>query len=244
MRRRLLFTWMALLVVAMLAACSNNDEQAETPAMLEVKLDVPDHIELNKAATLACVVTYDGENVDDASEVKFEVWRHGDGEREMLEAKHDGDGRYSVEKTFTEAGTYSVVAHVTARDMHNMPKKDIVVGQPEQAANGPDASSLDDEKGHHSSVAMSLLSHSFEAGKPASLVVHLTKDGQPLTGATVRFEIWQADNKHEFVDAAEKGNGEYEAAVTFANQGTYSVKVHVEGSGGLHEHQVEQVTAN
>jgi len=237
----MLFGWMIM------AACSNNNEQAETPAMLEVRLDAPDHIDVNKPTKLACVVTYGGEKVDDASEVKFEVWKHGSDDREMIEARHEGHGRYSVTKTFTEAGTYSVVAHVTARDMHNMPKQDIVVGNPEQttaAGAGLDSQVNEEESHHHvSNVSMSLSSHSFEAGKPVTLTVRVMKEGKALTNATVRFEIWQADNKHEFIDAKEKGNGEYEAAAAFANKGTYSVKVHVE-AGALHEHQVEQVTVN
>ncbi len=124
MRRHVGFAFaVVLLGMMIMAACTNHNKQAETPAVLDVKIDAPDHIDLNKPTKLACVVTYGGEKVDDASEVKFEVWKHGSSEREMLEAKHDGDGRYSVEKRFTQAGTYSVVAHVTARDMHNMPKK-------------------------------------------------------------------------------------------------------------------------
>ncbi|MED3722763.1 FixH family protein [Geobacillus stearothermophilus] len=248
MRRQVGFAFaVVLLGMMIMVACTNHYKKAETPAVLDVKIDAPDHIDLNKPTKLACVVTYGGEKVDDASEVKFEVWKHGSSEREMLEAKHDGDGRYSVEKTFTQAGTYSVVAHVTARDMHNMPKKDIVAGNPEQAATADGASENSQgsaEEHHHGTVAISLSSRSFEAGKPAALTVRLSKDGRPLTGATVRFEIWQADNKHEFVDAKEKGNGEYEAMAMFANKGTYSVKVHVEGSGGLHEHQVEHVTVH
>ncbi|OQP07778.1 hypothetical protein B1690_00365 [Geobacillus sp. 46C-IIa] len=247
MRRHLFLAMIAMLAGIVIAACSNNNEQAETPAMLEVKMDVPDHIDVDKPTKLACVVIYGGENVDDASEVKFEVWKHGDGDRQMLEAKHDGNGRYSVTKTFKEAGTYSVVAHVTARDMHNMPKQDVIVGNPEQAAaEGVSSDGQENkEEGHHhgSGVSMSLSSHSFEAGKPVALGVRITKDGKPMTDATVRFEIWQADNKHQFIDAKEKRNGQYEAVATFANQGTYSVKVHVEASG-LHEHQVEQVTAH
>ncbi|NNU82358.1 hypothetical protein ETC05_00455 [Geobacillus sp. BMUD] len=245
MRRRVGFAFaVVLLGMMVMAACTNHNKQADTPAVLDVKMEVPDHIDLNKPTKLACVVTYGGEKVDDASEVKFEVWKHGSSDRDMLEAKHDGNGRYSVEKTFTEAGTYSVVAHVTARDMHNMPKKDVVVGNPEQAAaaDGEGEHSPGSAEEHrHAAIAISLSSRSFEAGKPAALTVHLTKDGKPLTNAIVRFEIWQADNKHEFVDADDKGNGKYEAVATFANKGTYSVKVHVEADQ-LHEHQVEQVT--
>ncbi|WP_445613838.1 FixH family protein [Geobacillus sp. YF-1] len=251
--KRFALACVAALIGLTAAACSDNNKRTETPAVLDVKMEIPDHIELNKPTKLACVVTYGGEKVDDASEVKFEVWKHGAGDRDMLEAKRDGSGRYSVTKTFTEAGTYSVVAHVTARDMHNMPKKDVVVGNPSQAAEKGESDShasgeadhQHGEAGHHhdNSVSMSLSSHSVTAGKPVTLAVRIMKDGKPLTKATVRFEIWQADNKHEFVETKEAGNGDYQAEVTFATPGTYSVKVHVEAAS-LHEHQVEQVMAH
>lgn len=41
--------------------------------------------------------------------------------------KHQGEGVFSITKTFQEVGDYTVIAHVTARDMHNMPKKEFIV---------------------------------------------------------------------------------------------------------------------
>ena len=49
-------------------------------------------------------------------------------ESEMIKATHEKDGVYSIRKTFKEAGIYYVQTHVTARDMHVMPKKQFLVG--------------------------------------------------------------------------------------------------------------------
>ncbi len=47
--------------------------------------------------------------------MKFEVWKHGTEDRQMIEGKHVGDGKYVARYTFAAKGTYSVVAHVTAK---------------------------------------------------------------------------------------------------------------------------------
>jgi hypothetical protein len=226
-------------ILFLFAACS-QEKQEEKPAMLEVQLQTPDHIELNKETTLSCIVTYGGEKVNDADEVKFEVWKHGSEKHEMLTAKNDGDGKYSVKKTFTEPGTYSVISHVTARNMHNMPKKDIVVGTPSDQPQNHAEEHHGDEH-HHADVMIMLHEKQFSVNKEAHLTVHITHDGQPLTKAKVHFEIWKGNSKHKFIEASEKQAGQYEATTTFQEKGTYSVKIHVE-TEQLHEHQVEQIT--
>jgi YtkA-like len=228
-----------ILMLFLFAACSQQ-KQEEKPAILEVQLQTPDHIELNKETALSCIVTYGGEKVDDADEVKFEVWKHGSEKHEMLTAKNVGDGKYAVKKTFTEPGTYSVVSHVTARNMHNMPKKDIVVGTASDQQQHHAEEHHGDEH-HHADVTMMLQEKQFSVNKEARLTVHITHDGQPLTKATVRFEIWKGDGKHEFIEASEKQAGQYEAVTSFREKGTYSVRIHVE-TEQLHEHQVEQIT--
>lgn len=120
--------WLLLFVFALLvvAGCANKAEEEEL-AYLDVKMAVEEKLPANQEVELACFVTYGDEKVTDASEVKFEVWKHGDDNREMIEGKHAGDGKYVARYTFSDKGTYSVVAHVTAKNMHNMPKVDIVV---------------------------------------------------------------------------------------------------------------------
>jgi hypothetical protein len=234
--------FLSLMLISFLFAACGQQKQEEKPAILEVQLQTPDHVELNKETTLSCIVTYGGEKVNDADEVKFEVWKHGSEQHEMLTAKNDGDGKYSVKKTFTEPGTYSVISHVTARNMHNMPKKDIVVGTPSDQPQNHAEEHHGDEH-HHADVMIMLHEKQFSVNKEAHLVAHITHDGKPLTKAKVHFEVWQGSGKHEFIEASEKQAGQYEAVTSFQEKGTYSVKIHVE-TEQLHEHQVEQITVH
>ncbi|WP_051529948.1 FixH family protein [Anoxybacillus tepidamans] len=221
----------------MMNGCAQTTKEPDKPAILNVKIDVKSPIALQKKTEIACIVTYGKEKVTNADEVKFEIWKQGNGQHEMLQAKHKGNGKYAVEKIFTEPGTYSIVAHVTAHNMHNMPKTDVVVGQPsEQAESG------EHHEDHDDSLTVNLHEHIYEAGKPAELAARITHDGKPLVNVSVHFEIWKENaEKHEFIDAHENANGEYSATATFKEKGTYFVKVHVE-SKQLHEHKVEQVT--
>ena len=51
-----------------------------------------------------------------------------DDQHETVEAKLDKEkGVYYIEKNFNELGSYYIIAHVTARGMHNMPKVEIEV---------------------------------------------------------------------------------------------------------------------
>ncbi|EJW15682.1 FixH family protein [Paenibacillus alvei] len=98
----------------------------EMPAMIKVELQVPKEVKSNEAATISARVTQDDKAVDDADKVEFELWMDGE-EHEMIEGKPVKDGTYQFEKTFKKAGTYTVISHVTARDMHSMPKKQFTV---------------------------------------------------------------------------------------------------------------------
>lgn len=66
----------------------------------------------------------------DAEEMQFEVWKEGqiDDQHEKVDGKIDEEeGIYFLNKTFAEPGKYYIIAHVTARGMHNMPKVEIEV---------------------------------------------------------------------------------------------------------------------
>ncbi|WP_052948864.1 FixH family protein [Mesobacillus campisalis] len=136
-----------LTILLFLAGCgSNNDDSSqagEVPEIIEVTILTPDSLNPNEEVSLEAKVTQGDENVEDAAEVKFEVWKSGEDEREMLEAQHQSEGVYVVSKTFESEGVYNIVAHVTARDMHNMPKKEVTVGNPEAGAD------RHEEEGHH-----------------------------------------------------------------------------------------------
>lgn len=131
---------LAILTLLVLTACNKNQPSNEVPEMVDVKLTVnPEKGEVNQPIIFEAKVTQGNENVEDAKSVKFEVWRAHAEEHEKIGVKHAGDGIYRLEKTFQEEGTYYIISHVTARDMHNMPKKEFVVGTPSEPEDPSDA---------------------------------------------------------------------------------------------------------
>lgn len=134
--KRVLFILLA--VIAIMGGCGKeNTHEEEIPKLLEVELSLtPDKSEVNESITFQALVSQGDEEVTDADEVKFEIWRSKDEHHEMTVAKHSKDGIYEVEKLFDQEGTYYVYAHVTARGMHSMPKKEFIVGQPSDPEDG------------------------------------------------------------------------------------------------------------
>ncbi|MDQ0155076.1 FixH family protein [Robertmurraya andreesenii] len=151
--KKFLFILVFLLGVGFMAACSDKDKdkgEAE-PQFIDVKLTVhPEKGEAGEPVTIEAKVTYGDEEVKDA-DVQFEIWRAHDEHHEKVKIEHAEKGIYRLEKSFEQEGTYYVVSHVTAKEMHNMPKKEFVIGE---ASEPEDASSsshmnMDEEHGDH-----------------------------------------------------------------------------------------------
>ena len=125
-----------LMTAGILSACANEPEKnasKEELPFLEVDLKIdPEQAEMGEEVIFTAHVTYDGKPVTDADEVEFEIWRSQSETHEKREVSHKKDGIYELGKEFTEEGTYYVYAHVTAKDMHNMPKKEFVIGKPSE----------------------------------------------------------------------------------------------------------------
>ncbi|WLR51853.1 FixH family protein [Bacillus tianshenii] len=243
---------LALLVV--LSACGQEkqtNEGTDSLQPLEVEIKLPEEIKPNEETTISTYVSQGGEAVNDADDVQFELWKSGQDEHEMIEGEFQEDGIYSFTHTFTEEGTYYVVSHVTARDMHNMPREEFVVGSPsasEQAdtesEHEHDEQSEDEEAhGHGSEVMISFTSpEQVKANEETTLSAMIMQTEQPLTEGKVRFEIWKEnDHNHEYIDATEDGNGKYSAVTTFSEAGTYNINIHIE-KGDIHDHTKEQLT--
>ncbi|WP_144935329.1 FixH family protein [Paenibacillus sp. 32O-W] len=118
----------AVLLTLLSAGCAtvqNNDADSLQP--IEVELAPPAQIKAGEQVTLSARVTQNGQDVDDAWEVLFEIWLAGEDEHEMIKGTNQKGGVYSIEKTFDQTGTYYIVSHVTARSMHSMPKKQFEV---------------------------------------------------------------------------------------------------------------------
>ncbi|WP_237389590.1 FixH family protein [Bacillus sp. USDA818B3_A] len=144
------------LLFSLAVSCSKQEENSgEIPEMVEVNLTVnPNPGEPNKPITFEAEVTQGKEKVDDA-DVSFEVWRSKDEHHEKISVKHTENGIYRLEKTFKQEGTYYVISHVTARDMHNMPKKEFTVGTPSEkeedstSGHSMDGMDMDDHENHN-----------------------------------------------------------------------------------------------
>ncbi|MCF6409431.1 FixH family protein [Pseudalkalibacillus salsuginis] len=120
--------------ITTVTACGNlgdhqeHDVKEVSVKPLEVDLQGSDHLRKNETGHFEAIVTQGNEQVNDADEVEFEIWKDGSKKESiMLEAKNEGKGVYSVEYAFEEEGEYVVQSHVTARDMHTMPTKKVIV---------------------------------------------------------------------------------------------------------------------
>lgn len=241
-----------LFLATALVACNQENppaEQSEEVHMLEVDLQVPANGEVDKDIQLQAEVTYGDEKVEDANEVMFEIWKDGKKDSsEMIEASHTSNGIYEITYRFKEDGVYFIQSHVTAKDQHNMPKKQIVIGNPEKAEavehnehNNHEAEGSHSH--HHGMVDMKFTpTHSVKVNEEAALTTTITKDDKPITAADVRFEIWYGDShQHDWIDANEQSDGTYEGKYTFKEFGTYHIKIHVSNDEGLHEHTEKTV---
>ena len=233
---------MIALFLLVLAGCSSGQEDQNSEATnelpKEVKVEVktvPEAVQAHEHTEIQAIVTQDGKAVNDADDVKFEIWKDGAEQHEMLTAKAKGNGVYAVDKTFPEDGVYHITAHTNARDMHVMPTVQITVGT------GQAASHEQAEQDHHDNdTAIQLTADQIQAGKASPLQAQVQHSDSALTGAQVEFEIWKdGAAKHEYISATEGANGQYEASFAF-EAGTSHITVHVK-KGELHTHKEQTI---
>jgi hypothetical protein len=245
-------------VMFLMTACSADQNQKEgsideTPELLEVSIITPEKIQLNEEITIKAQVNQGEEKVTNADEVKFEIWKAGQEEdHETLPAHNEEDGTYSIKKSFSEGGNYFIVAHTTANRMHSMPKKEIVVegGESGHSHTADEANTHEDQQSdhehndhHNSEVTFDFHAPStIKSNESAELSVKLAQGDQPISAASVRFEIWQEnDTKHKFIEAEETSPGTYSTDYSFPNDGHFIVKIHVE-KGNIHDHTEKSVS--
>ena len=90
----------------------------------------PTLADVGETILLKAVVTYGDEKVDDADELNFEYWEEGnEDDSTTIASTNNGDGTYTAEITIERDGVFSIYAHTTARALHTMPKKSVIVGK-------------------------------------------------------------------------------------------------------------------
>ncbi len=240
-------------IALLVTGCGQNDEAAPNKTSTEetavvpisVDLSVPEKGAADEQIPLKAVVTQGEQKVEDANEVVYEIWEDGKQEESWkVESKMTDAGIYEAEAKFDHDGKYHVQVHVTARDMHTMPMKEITIGE---GASAEQAAGHHGGHDHHATEGFAMHfadPENVAAGKPAAMAVHLQQDNEPLTHARVRLEIVLNDMKDnaQWVKLEEKKPGEYSGDITLDEAGTASVTVHVENDEGLHEHETHEVT--
>ena len=149
--KKILLMSLLVLSVILVCACNKEDHSAnkDLPEFVEVDLSInPEKGKVNEPIVFEAKVTQGDENVEDADEVKFEIWRAKDEKHEKFTVEHTENGIYRLEKTFQQEGTYYIISHVTARDMHNMPKKVFVIGEPSEPEDPSEAHDDMNMEGH------------------------------------------------------------------------------------------------
>ncbi|TCI52884.1 hypothetical protein EVJ24_10155 [Exiguobacterium sp. SH1S21] len=217
----------------------NATETVQSMEPVEAELNVPATAEIDEAVTLSVRVTQDGTGVDDADEIKFEVWKNGAKEEsEMMKASLTEDGVYETEATFADEAVYTVQVHVTARAMHTMPTAKVTVGHPKTEAEAE----AETDHHQHAGADITLDPKQVTANEASPFTVNVEIDHEVLTGADVQLEVFKdGADKHDWVKLEETENGSYEGEHTFPETGTYNVQVHVTKGHDIHEHVMETV---
>jgi len=133
------------MITLMLGACGNKEEvhtDHQTGMMQEVSVEIqtPKELPVGEEVILSAKVTQGEEAVNDAH-VEFEVWESGlRDDSVMIDGELTEEGVYESSYTFDHDGVYYMFAHTTARDMHVMPKEELIVGNPDMDNVLPDNS--------------------------------------------------------------------------------------------------------
>ncbi|TQS71214.1 FixH family protein [Ornithinibacillus gellani] len=255
MRKKVGILFLVLMLGALAACGAKSDNKnasgsgdEEELKMLEVDLQVTEEVAVDERVDMKATVTFGSEEVKDADEVVFEVWEEGKkSDSEMIDATNHEDGTYTAETNFDHDGLFHIQVHVTARDMHTMPLKEVTVGdgghyeEAEEASADAQAEHGDHGDFHTEGFGMHFMDpEAVKVGEAVDLMTHIQLHEEALADLNVRYEIWDEashEEQHAWVDAEEGKDGEYTASHTFEKAGTYKVQVHVEDDEELHEHQ-------
>ncbi|MEI2466491.1 FixH family protein [Niallia taxi] len=134
MKKTLLVLLLACFICLLLSACSLLKQDAASlykkEAPLEAEIALPASIKANAVTEIKVTLHQNGEEVNNADYVHFEVWKQdGSAERIMEEAEKQGNGVYSIKKILSSDGLYYVKVHASYNDSIIMPQKQFIVGE-------------------------------------------------------------------------------------------------------------------
>src|SRR5699024_5357381 len=105
MKKFIIMACILIIVGLVTAGSSNNNENnlEDELTELNVEFDVPENTDHKENIHLEALVTYEGEPVEEADEVLFEIWESGnEDDSEKIEADNEGEGVYTLDYQFDE----------------------------------------------------------------------------------------------------------------------------------------------
>ncbi len=121
------------LFTLILSACSLRSDAAdlykkESPLLVEVEL--PESVSTGEEVVLEAVLKQDGEIVERADFVHFEIWKQDGSVRyPMEEAEEAGDGVYKMPIQFEDEGLYYLEVHTGNKGSIVSPQHQFIVGE-------------------------------------------------------------------------------------------------------------------
>lgn len=146
----------AAAAILLLSACSVRSDAADLykqEAPLQIVMEVPEEIAPGETVSFQAQLTQNGEPVDEANFVHFEVVKQdGSIPYPMKEARAVGDGVYEMEANFRSDGLYFLEVHAGSGEAISNPQYQFIVGELSESeldslkeGPAPDAGS----SGHH-----------------------------------------------------------------------------------------------
>lgn len=239
----------ALVSIAVLAACNNSKEGERTETKkkttdLSAALTVPKQATVGDEVELKVTVTRDGKNYTKAKDVAFEAENEEANTDQMMIATLKDD-TYVAKLKIKDEGNYVIKAHVTAEDgSHVMPSREMAVtgnnSQKNERATDNTATksakqvTKHDERTHGNVTIIYNNPNSFKKDDKVNLSVSLKYKGEALSNASVRYQVITQFNgsKPIWINLQETSSGTYEAKHTFTQAGPYLLKLHAENGNG------------
>ncbi|HEY2493868.1 MAG TPA: FixH family protein [Paenibacillus sp.] len=128
---------MYILLLIIVVGCGKNDrtnmDMGFNDAMKPIEADLsilPEQAKVNEKISIEVVVTQQKMRVTNADKVIIEIAPPDKNSKHIeTPATHMGEGKYAIETSFEQAGTYRITSHVTVGAMHTMPSKEIIVAE-------------------------------------------------------------------------------------------------------------------
>lgn len=122
-----------LFLTTLLAGCHQNEQPEEKEVNtvvaepISAAISIKGNLVSNKEVDIETSLIQGTRPLDHVDEVKIEIRKAGEDERQLFDAENSGKGQYHLKHTFSEPGKYFLIAHITEQGQHIMPEKEIII---------------------------------------------------------------------------------------------------------------------